>query len=437
MEDASMMGKPVQRTPKLFQVAFDLNERIPGDHPLRRIEAAVDFTFVRPIVAPHYGRNGHESLDPACVLKLLFLCLYENVRSERELLRQLPLRLDWLWFCGLDLDDPIPHHSVLSKARRRWGVKCFEQIFEQILRLCLKAGLISGNTVHADSTLLKANASLDKRVPRKLWEQLESAECESSSDVPGGNQDGTSGTAEEPQEVVRDSAPAGKLNARWVSPVDPDAATSTRKSTGTTLGYRDHRLIDDRAGIILATLATPANRDDGAMLPELLGRQEQYLHQCPREVVGDSMYGTRANYAFLEEKGTLGYLKKRRGKDSPKTSWLNLLPEGCRKDRALALLARRRNRAEGSFAQAHERMDHWRCRWRRLENVQIQCYVIATVQNVKKLTRRTPRQRPIGTLRLPRIAAGLAATLRKTLARLSDCMVHDFFTVPLTFSLNR
>ena len=131
------MGKPRTREPKLFYAGVDLDpgSRVPADHPLRRVEAAVDFSFVRPLVAPLYGYNGNESLDPALVLRLMFLCFYENVRSERELMRQLPLRLDWLWFCGMDLGDEAPDHSVLSKARRRWGERVFEQVFERVLGL--------------------------------------------------------------------------------------------------------------------------------------------------------------------------------------------------------------------------------------------------------------------------------------------------------------
>ena len=344
-----------------------------------------------------YGHKGHESLDPAVVLKLLFLCYYENVRSERELLRTLPLRLDWLWFVGLDLDDAIPDHSVLSKARRRWGEQSFERIFEQVLRLCVQAGILEGATVHADSTLLKANAALEGRVPRQLWRQLEAAAGDSPAQ-PAGDDDGTTGGGDAATQK------SVKLNERLVSPVDPDAATSTRKRGGTTLGYRDHRLVDDRCGIIVATVATSADIDDGAMLPELLARQEQYTHQRPREVVGDSMYGTRANYELLEEAGIKAYLKKRRGKDSPKVSWLKLLPEGCWRDRALYLLGRRRSRAEGSFAEAHVRMNHRRCRWRGNHRVQTQCYLVALVQNIKKLAKCSDPKRPVGRVRMACVA---------------------------------
>jgi len=399
-----MMGKPLHRAGKLFHVGFNLEDRVPVNHPLRRIEAVVDFTFVRPLVAHAYGRNGHESLDPAVVLKLLFLCHYENVRSERELLRQLPLRLDWLWFCGFDLDDAIPDHSVLSKARRRWGEESFARIFEQVLRLCLQAGILAGTTVHADSTLLKANAALEGRVPRQLWRQLEAAAEEFGAESKEDRGPGGGGVA--------------RLNDRLVSPVDPDAATSTRKAGGTTLGYRDHRLVDDRYGIIVATIATAADKDDGAMLPELLARQEQYTHIRPREVVGDSMYGTRANYELLGSAGIKAYLKKRRGKDSPKVSWLRLLPQGCWRDRALYLLGRRRSRAEGSFAEAHVRMNHRRCRWRRRHRVQMQCYLVAAVQNIKKLAQSGGPKRPEGTLRA---AYARVAQFRR---HLSDLFIH-------------
>jgi transposase len=443
-----MMGKAVEREAKLFHVGFNLDDRLPLDHPLRRIDRVVDFGFVRPLVAALYGYNGHESLDPALVLRLLFLCFFENVRSERELMRQLPLRLDWLWFCRLDLDSPMPDHSVLSKARRRWGERTFERVFAHVLELCQSAGLLEGRTVHADSTLLRANASLESRVSRKLWEQLEMANSEQAAhsdaeasivterDHPGDgddrdgngnvnnvdrtdaeNTDSGAADADDSVRAVPSQTPpsqAGpsqaspmkrstgkklneckKLNDWLISPVDPDAATSTRKKGGTTLGYRDHRLIDDKRGIILATLATPADTDDGAMLAELLARGVEYTDTTPHEVVGDSMYGTRDNYALLEAERIKAYLKKRRGKDSPKTSWLNLLPPDCSPSRALQLLGRRKNRAEGSFAEAHVRMNHRRCRWRRRWRIQIQCYLVATVQNLKKLGQARGRRRSL------------------------------------------
>lgn len=386
-----MMGKASQRESKLFYTGVLLEERVPAEHELRLIDRVIDFGFVRGEVAHLYGGNGHVSLDPALVLRLMFLLYFERVRSERELMRQLPLRLDWLWFCGLDLDSAIPDHSVLSKARRRWGVDLFQKVFARVLEACDRAGLVSGKTVHADSTLLRANADKEGRISRKLWEQLENgletevAAAEEPPDPPAGSDGLSIAGTQRPDSPAR--SPRATLNTRLVSPTDPDAATHTRQGMGTMLGYRDHRLTDDQCGIILATHITPADGDDGAQLPVLLDRMWEELDRLPREITGDSMYGTVNNYGHCRGLGIKAYLKKRRGKGTPKVSWLALLPAGCSPGRALHLMGRRRAVAEGSFAQAHTRLDHRRCRWRRMWRVQMQAYLVATVQNVKKLIR--------------------------------------------------
>jgi transposase len=399
-----MMGKQANREEKLFYTRFTLDGRVPADHLLRRVDAVADFSFVRGEVEHLYGGNGRVSLDPAMVLRMMMLVYLEGVRSEREFMRQLPMRLDWLWFCGLDLDSTIPDHSVLSKARRRWGEQLFRKFFDRVLAACVSAGLVGGQTVHADSTLLKANADKEGRVSRVLWEQMENGLRVQEPAAEPTAPEPTTAEPVAPKDDTEDQGPSGlrfgpvqpesparseraTLNNRLVSPVDPDAATHTRQGVGTILGYRDHRLTDDRCGIILATHITPADGDDGAQLPVLLGQMDARLERTPLEVAGDSQYGTASNYDYCKKRRIKAYLKKRRGKDTPKVSWLNLLPEGCTRFGALRIMRRRRIVAEGSFAEAHTRMDHWRCRWRGRWRVQIQAYLVATVQNFKKLAK--------------------------------------------------
>ncbi len=174
-----MMGKAQQLEPKLFYHGLSLDRRIPPDHPLRRIQQVVDFTFIRSQVADLYGSCGHTSVDPVVLLKLIFLLFYENVKSERQLMAQLPMRLDWLWFCGYDIDDQTPDHSVLSKARNRWGAEVFSTFFENILTQCVQAGLVDGEIIHVDSSMIDANASKDslqcqvRLVGEQLYDQLE------------------------------------------------------------------------------------------------------------------------------------------------------------------------------------------------------------------------------------------------------------------------
>ncbi len=101
------------------------------------------------------------------ILKLMLLLVFYNVRSERELIATLPERLDWLWFLGLDLDSEIPDHSVLSKARKRWGVELFQSFFERIVWQCVEAGLVDGRKLFCDSSLVQANASCNSVVDRQ------------------------------------------------------------------------------------------------------------------------------------------------------------------------------------------------------------------------------------------------------------------------------
>ena len=96
---------------ELFAYQINLNKRVRADNPLRKVNEVVDFTFVRAEVAALYGYNGNESVDPAVILKMMFLLFFDNVASERELMHIIDERLDYLWFLGYPLDAAIPNLS--------------------------------------------------------------------------------------------------------------------------------------------------------------------------------------------------------------------------------------------------------------------------------------------------------------------------------------
>jgi len=135
-----MMGYQPDFQPKLFYHQIHLDQRVPRDHLLRKIEQKIDFDFIYKEVKDTYGDNGNVSVPPPVILKMMLLLILYNVRSERELMETIPLRLDWLWFLGYDLDSEVPDHSVLSKARARWGVEAFQSFFERIVWQCVEAG---------------------------------------------------------------------------------------------------------------------------------------------------------------------------------------------------------------------------------------------------------------------------------------------------------
>ena len=120
---------------------------------------------MRQAVAHTYGANGHVSADPVDAgRKMMILLFLDDVPSERELMAVIAERLDYLvWFLGLGLDDEIPNHSVLSKARARWGAEdCFEELFVRSVSLCVEAGLVEGGKlVSGQQPESGANAARD------------------------------------------------------------------------------------------------------------------------------------------------------------------------------------------------------------------------------------------------------------------------------------
>ena len=108
-------GSPSTPERPPFSFNIQLETRVRKDHPLRRIAELVDFEFIYKEVEKTYGKNGNVSVPPPVILKLMFLLVSYNVRSERELMETLPERLDWLWFLGLTIESSVPDHSVLSK----------------------------------------------------------------------------------------------------------------------------------------------------------------------------------------------------------------------------------------------------------------------------------------------------------------------------------
>lgn len=438
-----MLGKPKKTEPKLFYHGISLERRMPKKHPLRKIKQLVNFDFIRSQVADTYGINGNQSVDPAVILKLMFLLFYENINSERALMQQLPLRMDWLWFCDYDLDEDTPNHSVLSKARKRWGSEIFEQFFMNILEQCIAAGLVNGQTIYIDSSTIAANADINKVQPqlRRITGEL----TDKLDDSTGQQQD-----------ISSDDKSKSEKPEKRVNPTDPDARIGCKYGKS-TLGFKDHRVVDDKHGIITSTITTPANVNDDKMLSEVINSHQFKAGIKPMTVTADKGYGTAANYKYLKENSITPCIPHKRHKSPDDRSFANdkfiydssndscICPSGkklyrksvntktgvnqyaadrqtCQKcehftkcvsgkksgrsiyrnpnaeywqwaDRCLTrqqrsrLMSRRRYKSEGSFADAANNHGFKRARWRGLTKMKIQNLLISAIQNLRKLLR--------------------------------------------------
>jgi hypothetical protein len=92
-----------------------------------------------------------------------------GITSERRLMSEIQVNLAYRWFLGYDFDATIPDHSVLTKARSRFGMDVFEKFFEHSIQLCKEAGLLGEGPVYVDATHVGAAASLESLVKREEY----------------------------------------------------------------------------------------------------------------------------------------------------------------------------------------------------------------------------------------------------------------------------
>lgn len=284
---------------KLFYMGINLEKRIRKNHPLRKIKEFVDFDFVYNEVRDKYGYNGNESVPPPVILKLMLLLVFYNVRSERELMETVEERLDWLWFLDYDLDTEIPNHSVLSKARKRWGEEAFRKFYERILWQCVKAGLVDGSKIFMDSSLVDADASNNsvvdthslKRYLNKSYMELEKR-LEEKEDKDNDDDDSSSGSG---------------INKRYVSTTDPDASI-TRTGGKPKLRYQTHRAVDGAYEVITATEVTPGNINEAHRMSSLIETSELNTETRVETVVADGKYGTIRNYLECYDRGIKAHI---------------------------------------------------------------------------------------------------------------------------------
>jgi transposase len=287
-----MMGRESDFQHKLFITGFDLDKRVRKDHILRKIAEKIDFNFIYKEVEHSYGLNGHVSVPPPVILKMMLLLVLYNVRSERELVATIPERLDWLWFLRYDLDDDIPDHSVLSKARARWGMEAFKVFFERIVWHCVEEGLVDGRKLFSDSSLIDAHASNNSVVDtHKLRKYLNRSYR----------------TLEKRLDDIRvtKQTPA---DSRYISTTDPDASVTRQSSGKSKLRYKIHRAVDGKHEVITATKVTPGCVDDGHVLEEMIGLHEKNTEKKVETAVGDSKYGTMENFLLLHDLGVKGHI---------------------------------------------------------------------------------------------------------------------------------
>src|SRR5260370_35995017 len=115
-------------------VAVSLEELVPQDHFYRYLHKILDLSFVYNLVRESYSVAGRPSIDPVVFFKLQLIMFFEDIRSERLLMRQVADRLSVRWYLGYDFGEPLPDHSSLTRIRTRYGIDVFRRFAREDCR---------------------------------------------------------------------------------------------------------------------------------------------------------------------------------------------------------------------------------------------------------------------------------------------------------------
>ena len=283
-----------------------IEELVPRDHLLRKIDRVIDFEFIREKVKGLYcADNGRPAVDPVVLFKMLFLGYLYGVRSERQLVREIQVNVAYRWFIGFGLTDKIVDASTFSQNRRRRFTEStvYQEIFDEIVQQGIRRKLIGGRVLYTDATHLKASANKNKFKKEQIEQSTRGylAELEAAIDadrkVHGKKPLPPTERAPERKEVK-------------VSTTDPDSGYLVREGKPEGFFYLDHRTVDGKHNLITDTHVTAANVHDSIPYLERLDRQRERFGFDVEAVGLDAGYMTAPICKGLEDReiyGVIGY----------------------------------------------------------------------------------------------------------------------------------
>ena len=154
-----------------------VEQLVPKDHILRKIDKYIDFNFIYDLVEEKYSQTtGRPSIDPVVLIKLVILQYFFNINSMRQTIREVEVNIAYRWFLGLDFYDKVPHFSTFGKyyERRFKNTDIFNQIFENILTQAISYGFVDTKIQFIDSTHVKAHANRHKTQKVKIKKKVKS-----------------------------------------------------------------------------------------------------------------------------------------------------------------------------------------------------------------------------------------------------------------------
>jgi transposase len=272
-----MMGQLEGGAAKLFY-EFSLEEMVPQDHLLRKIDRFLNFNDLRVHLKPFYSHTGRPSIDPELMCRMLIVGYCFGIRSERRLCDEVHLNLAYRWFCQLGIEDNIPNHSTFSKARhgRFRESDLFRKLFEQVVLRRMNEGLVKGEGFAVDASLIRANASEARAVGR--GDPVDWSDPKVASRP----------VTEYLDSIDEDGAPRKKISL-----TDPSARWTAAVGGRARFTWSTNYLLDIETSVIVDVEATPAYRvSEVNPARTMINRTEERFGLKPDRLLGDTAYGS-------------------------------------------------------------------------------------------------------------------------------------------------
>lgn len=293
-----MMGRLDNTQDRLF---YDLclDDLVPLDHLVRRIDAVLDLSWLHGELAPFYSHTGRPSVDPELMMRMLIVGYVFAIRSERQLCSEVQVNLAYRWFCRLDLEDGVPDHSIFCRARRErfCEAEVFRLVFEKVVGTCIAEGLVGGQSFSVDASFIKADVNPLRRVPGDApthWPDRKQA----------------TGAVAEYLTALDHSSPEVHKGGRRKKPpkaislTDPQAAWVTKSKARPIFAYDANYLIDNKLGVIVDAEGTRANRiEETRVAVSMIERVISRFDLKPERLAADTAYGNARTLKSLIDLG--------------------------------------------------------------------------------------------------------------------------------------
>jgi transposase len=285
----------------------NIENLVPENHLVRKLDKYIDFKFIYKLVEPYYCHdNGRASIDPVILFKITFLSYIFGIRSIRQTIKEIQVNMAYRWFLGLNITDPVPHFSTISKnyVRRFKDTNVFEEIFNEIVHQALKNNLIDAQEFFSDSTHIKANANKKKFNRGHVLKDARKYSREVLNEV-------NEIREEEGKKPFDDNDNGPKEHEQKISTTDPDSGYMYRENKPEGFFYLDHRTVDGKHNIIIDSYVTPGNVHDSTVYVARQKRITEKFGLKPKAVGLDAGYDTTEIHKYFHDEDIFGVVSYR------------------------------------------------------------------------------------------------------------------------------